>query len=438
MLWIGRVGSNAAAAVGAAGFFLWLANAIVYTTKVGAEVTIAQSLGAKKEDSAHSYAGHALILAILLGLLYGASILAFSKHLVSFFKLSSPEVNNDMRAYLQIIAFGMLFTFLNPTYSGMYNGRGLSRIPFIANAIGLALNIVLDPLLIYGIGPFPRLEVRGAAYATVIAQAVVTIVFLFYVHSKSSPFQHLLHQFKLSLEHVKRIVKIGLPVSAQSGLFAIFGMILARIAAGWGPIGVAVQSVGSQIEAVSWMTASGLSTALASFVGQNYGAKNYGRIRLGYYRTLSISLPIGLAASLAFVLFGEQIFGWFIPEPNAIFEGGKYLRILGYSQLFMVLEITTAGAFNGMGKTIPPAITGVVFNGLRIPLALLFTVSLGLSGVWWSITISSWLKGIVLFVWFAVVLLRLPIIRERHTLPQRIFYCIIPNRIRQQYFEGRG
>ncbi|MGE0076393.1 MAG: MATE family efflux transporter [Bacteroidales bacterium] len=436
MLWIGRVGSGAAAAVGAAGFFLWLANSFVYTTKIGAEVTISQSLGSGEGHMALRYARHALVIAIIMGVVYGFSIYIFSPNLVAFFHLGNDTVNANMEAYLRIIAPGMLFSFLNPTYSGMYNGSGLSRIPFNANAIGLVINIILDPLLIYGIGPFPRMDVRGAAYATLISQGVVTVIFYLYSLSSKSPFRNMLKGFVPDRALFGRIFKIGIPVSAQSGLFAVFAMILARIAAGWGPIGVAVQSVGAQIEAVSWMTASGFSTALSSFIGQNYGAKNFKRIRLGYYRTLGFTLSIGLITSILFIVFGEFIFGLFIPEPQAMVEGGIYLRILGFSQLLMILEITTAGAFNGMGKTLPPSITGIVLNGLRIPMALGLSAAIGLSGVWWSITISSWLKGIVLFIWFAIILLKLPLIREKYSLPQKLFCHIMPNRIRQQFIDG--
>ncbi len=436
MLWIGRVGSGAAAAVGAAGFFLWLANSFVYTTKVGAEVTIAQSLGAGEGNMALRYARHALVVAIVMGIIYGLSIYIFSANLVRFFRLTDAAVNSSMEDYLKIIAPGMLFAFLNPTYSGMYNGSGLSRIPFNANAIGLIINIVLDPLLIYGIGPFPRMEVRGAAYATLISQGVVSVIFYIYSRSSKSPFRDMLKGFVPDRALFMKIFKIGIPVSVQSGLFAVFAMILARIAGNWGSIGVAVQSVGAQIEAISWMTASGFSTALSTFIGQNYGAENFKRIRLGYYRTLGITLSIGLITSLVFIGFGESIFGLFIPEPEAMVEGGLYLRILGYSQLFMILEITTAGAFNGMGKTLPPSITGIVLNGLRIPMAIAFSAAIGLSGVWWSITISSCLKGLVLFIWFAIILLRLPIVRSKYTIPQKLFFHIIPNRTRQQFFDG--
>ncbi|KAB2870040.1 MAG: MATE family efflux transporter, partial [Bacteroidales bacterium] len=215
MLWIGQIGSDAAAAVGAAGFFLWLANSFVYTTKIGAEVTISQSLGSGNGHMALRYARHALVIAIVMGIIYGLSLYTFSSSLVSFFQLNNETVNSNMEAYLRIIAFGMLFTFVNPTYSGMYNGSGLSRIPFKANAIGLVINIILDPLLIYGIGPFPRMEVEGAAYATLISQGVVTVVFYFYSRSQNSPFRDMLKGFVPDKTLFAKIFRLGVPVSLQ-------------------------------------------------------------------------------------------------------------------------------------------------------------------------------------------------------------------------------
>ena len=110
---------------------------------------------------------------------------------------------------------------------------------------------------------------------------------------------------------------------------------------------------------------------------------------------------MGLAATGLLVFAGEPIFRVFINEPHVIPEGVLYLKILGYSQLFMAIEITTAGAFNGMGKTLPPALTSVVFTGLRIPASLLLTgTSLGVAGVWWSVSGSSIIKGTLLVLLF--------------------------------------
>jgi len=436
MIWIGHVGSKAAAAVGAAGFFLWLGNSLFYTTKVGAEVGISQSLGAKDRVRAAQFASHSMSISVLMSIVYGVLLLVFAGPLIDYFRFTDAAVASAAVGYLKIIALGMLFTFLNGTFSGIYNGSGKSKIPFYANAVGLIINIVLDPIFIYGFGPFPRMEVAGAAMATVISQAIVTLIFIINLTDGKSPFPELFKKLQLHGEVAWKVIRIGFPVTLQSGLFAFFAMNIARIVSGWGELAVAVQSVGAQIEAISWMTASGFSTALSSFIGQNFGARQFQRIRQGYYRTLGITLTIGVFTTLAFVLFGDTIFGWFIPEPNAMREGGIYLKILGASQLFMILEITTAGAFNGTGKTMPPSIVGILFTGLRIPLAIALTAVVGLSGAWWSISISSVVKGVVLFVWFAFFLMRLPIERAKLTIPQKLFIHLIPSRMRQSIIEG--
>ena len=183
-------------------------------------------------------------------------------------------------------------------------------------------------------------------------------------------------------------------------------MFITKIVAGFGPIPVAVQSIGSQIESISWMTSEGFSSAISAFVGQNYGAKLHDRIKDGYYQGLQILGSIGLFATLLLILAAEPLFTIFVPnDPIAIKEGINYLRILGLSQFFMTIEIGTAGAFNGIGRTLPPTIIGVIFNSLRIPTAFLLSQTiLGILGVWWSISITSIFKGIILFIWFRLAL----------------------------------
>ena len=184
-------------------------------------------------------------------------------------------------------------------------------------------------------------------------------------------------------------------------------MIIARLIAGWGDAAVAVQKVGSQIESISWMTAEGFASAVNAFIAQNYGANKKDRIKKGYYTAIRLMTVWGVVTSAALIFFPQVFFQIFIQEPDVLPMGVDYLRILGVSQLFMCTEITTAGAFQGLGKTFPPAVEGVVLNLLRIPMALVLSATaLGLNCVWWSISISSILKGIILPAWFFVVLRR--------------------------------
>lgn len=405
MIWVGKIGTGAVAAVGTAGFFTWLANAFILIPKIGAEVGVAQSTGQNDMKEVKKYVKHSILMVICLALIYGFIMIAFRNDLICFFNLGEEALVRDAINYLIVISCGFVFYFINPVFSAIFNGYGDSKTPFIINSIGLIANLVLDPLLIIGIGPFPKLGVIGAAIATVISQGIATLIFLIKARKTLVIFSDIHLWEKPDVLHMKRIVKLGLPTALQSGLFTIIGMILARIISGWGPTPIAVQKVGSQIEAISWMSAGGFQTAMSTFIGQNYGVQKLERVNKGYYIGMAIVSFIGIFAT-ALLFFGARpLFSIFIKEEEAIQYGIQYLKILGVSQLFMCFEITTAGAFNGLGKTIPPSIVGIVFNILRIPAALILSsTSLGLNGIWWAISISSVFKGIVLTAWYVMLL----------------------------------
>lgn len=408
MIWIGRIGSKAVAAVGTAGFFTWLAMAFILIPKIGAEVGVAQSVGKKDTSAVKESIVHTLQIGIVLALIYSILLIIFREPLIGFFNLGDAEVSGMAKDYLVIIAAGMIFSFMNPIFTAILNGYGNSTMPFYINVIGLIANMILDPILIFGIGPIPAMGVTGAAIATVAAQLLVMLVFLFKIKGIMPLFKQINIIQKPNKERIMAIFKLGIPVALQSGCFTIFAMIIARIIAQWGPVAIAVQKIGSQIEAVSWMTAGGFSTALSAFVGQNYGAEKHERIYRGYFVAMGIVGMIGIFTTMLLIFGAKPIFAIFIPEEEAIKYGIVYLKILGLSQFFMCMEIATAGAFNGLGKTIPPAVIGIALNALRIPAALILSNEnlLGLNGVWWSISMSSVLKGLILTTWFTIYLRR--------------------------------
>lgn len=413
MIWVGALGSRAVTAIGTAGFYSWLAFAFIIIPKIGAEVGVAQSVGRKDVNEIKSYIRHSIQMNVVLAALYGVAMMVFRKQLIGFFNIQGDDIVSMATRYLFIISMGMIFFFLPPVLTSIFNGHGDSRTPFMINTIGLTVNLVLDPLLIFGIGPFPQMGVAGAAIATIFAQFVVSMVFIWVIRKKTDFFVGVHFLQKPDWNHIGKIVRLGIPVSLQSGIFTIIAMIITRIMSRWGSTPIAVQSVGAQIESISWMTAGGFQTALSAFVGQNYGAKKWERIYKGYFTAIGIIAVIGIITSCLLIFFPGQIFSIFIREPKVIQDGIVYLRILGASQLFMCIEITTAGAFNGLGKTVPPSIVGIMLNAMRIPGALILSISLGLTGVWWSISLSSILKGIILTSWFILFLRRHPEIRGR-------------------------
>lgn len=405
MFWIGKLGSNAVAAVGTAGFFTWFAFSFITISKIGAEVGVAQSIGKDDVLDAKGYIRSSIQLNIIFSILYALSLFIFRDALIGFFDLPESDVILMAKQYLAIIALGIPFYFINPVFTAIFNGSGDSATPFKINIIGLLANIILDPLFIFGLGPIDSLGVKGAAIATIIAQIIVTFLFIYSIRGKIDIFSDINFK-KIENSYMKKIIVMGTPPAIQSGLFTFFSMLIARILAGFGAAPIAVQKVGSQIEAISWMTAGGFASALSAFVGQNYGSKKFERIKNGYFIGLLMVGAIGIFATLVLIFGGEIIMKQFFSEKDVIDEGVIYLKILGVSQLFMTIEIATAGAFNGLGRTLPPSLVGIILTGLRVPAALLLSNEniLGLNGVWWSISISSILKGVFLMIWFIFIL----------------------------------
>lgn len=405
MIWIGRVGSNAVAAVGAAGMYMWLFNGLAILAKMGGQVLTGHALGAGKPQDARNYARASLQMAAAFAITSGMFCVIFAKPLIGFFRLTSPQVIADAEIYTQIICGLAVFSFLNQTLTGLFTAMGNSRSAFLATTTGLVINICLDPLLIFGWGPIPALRVAGAAIATIFAQFIVFLIFLYFAHRDGILFRDI-QPWKLSdFQTIKVIVKIGLPTAAENILFNVVYMIIARMIAGYGDAAVAVEKVGSQIESISWMTADGISAAINAFIAQNHGAGQQDRIRKGYFSAMKIVLVWGIFCTALLTLCSEPIFRVFITEEGVIPMGISYLQILGLSQLFMSVAITVAGAFSGYGRTLPPSVISALFVLLRIPLAMALTrTPLALDGIWWSITISTIMRGIIMFVWFGIYL----------------------------------
>lgn len=404
MIWIGRISSNAVAAVGAAGMYMWLSSGFSTLARMGGQVLMGQALGAGKDKEAVSYARAALQMGVLFGLLYGLISIVGSRPLIGFFHLNSEQVVADARIYLMITCGGIVFNFINQILTGLMTALGNSVVTFRSTTIGLVINFILDPVLIFGIGPCPRLGVAGAAIATVFAQVIVFIVYVMTIRHDPVVFGHLKLLTVTKFRYFKEIIGIGLPVAVQSLLFTGISMLIARLIAGWGDSAVAVQKVGSQIESISWMTAEGFGSAVNAFTAQNYGAGKHDRVKKGYVTALGIMLVWGCFTTFVLIAFPEVLFRIFITEKDVIPMGVDYLRILGVSQLFMCTEMASAGAFQGLGRTMPPSLTSAVLTSIRIPMAaVLGATALKLNGIWWSISISSILKGTILPLWLLFV-----------------------------------
>ena len=355
-------------------------------------------------EQARGYAASAPRLTFLLGILFAAVCIVLIHPLLGFFNLGDAETYTAAKLYTLITCGLILFSFLNLTLTGLSTAQGDSKTPLMANLLGLVGNMILDPILILGFGPFPRLEVVGAAVATVTSQILVLIVMLIRImHSDLEPNilqnMHVLSRFPA--KYYISIFKIGFPTAVQSSIYCMISMILTRMVSAFGAGAIATQRVGGQIESVSWNTADGFAAALNAFVGQNYGAKKPDRIRKGYNISFKILAVWGLIVTGAFVFLPGPIASLFFHEKDVLTIAINYLIIIGFSETFMTIELMTIGALSGLGMTKLCSIISIVLTSARIPLAMILTqTSLGLNGVWWALTITSITKGIVFYFTF--------------------------------------
>lgn len=403
LAWIGLLGSSAVAGVGVGGMYVWLSQGLSTLARMGGQVPMAQELGKGNLEEAKKYAVTSLWIVAVFGILFGTISLIFADPMVAFFNLDTAQTVTHAKVYLQLTCGLIIFSYVGYTLTGLYTAQGDSKTPLKANFIGLVTNMILDPVLILGIGPFPRLEVVGAAIATVFAQILVTLVLIFDIYRPNS--KNLLKTAKLlqfpGTKYLKEIFKIGTPAALQGSLYCAFSMVLTRMVSGFGDGAIATQRVGGQIESITWNVADGFAAALNAFSAQNYGAGKIDRVKKGYYLSAVTIAVWGSLIGVLFILFPEGIASIFFHEPEVIAIAIGYLTIIGIGEPFMCVEIVSSGAISGLGNTKLCSMISIIFTGSRIPLAyFLSQTSLGLNGIWWALTITSICKGLVFFLAF--------------------------------------
>jgi putative MATE family efflux protein len=271
MAWVGRLGSEAVAAIGAVGILTWMTNSISYLNKVGSEVSVGQSIGAQNVEDARGFASHNLTIALILSLCWGFLLFVLAHPIIGFYKLEEPIALNAVE-YLRIVASAFPFIFLSAAFTGIHNAAGLSKIPFYISGTGLLLNMVLDPLFILGF----HLGTAGAAWATWISQAVVCGLFVYQLKCRNKLFGGFPFFVRLKERYTKRIFQLGLPVALLNTFFAIINLFMARTASTYGGhIGLMTLTAGGQMEAIAWNTSQGFSTALSAFTFQRRDLGGY-------------------------------------------------------------------------------------------------------------------------------------------------------------------
>lgn len=398
IFWLGRIGPDAVAASGTAGLFMWLSSSLMLIGKVGSEIGVSQAFGRGDKKDGLRYAQNALLLSAFIGIIFALVLILLNRPFIGFFQLQNAAVEHKARQYLMIVAISIPFSCATGVFTGSFNASGNSRTPFFISGIGLVLNMALDPLFILYLG----WGVEGAAIATTAAQAVVFI--LFFVAMKcfrNRPFETFKVRQKPDKGIIRQILIWTIPISLESMLFCMLSMITSRFEASFGTNAIAVSRVGNQIESLSWLISGGFSSALISFVGQNFGAGKKDRIQRALKVAVLLMTVWGMLVMLILIGPGGTIFSLFMPDPSLSELGMTYMRIIAISQIPLCLEAVYGGVFKGRGQSVPPALISIITNALRVFIAYFMSqTSLGLYGIWIVIALSAVVRVGWAMIWY--------------------------------------
>lgn len=400
MFWLGNISSSAVAAAGTAGMFMWVSMSLMILSRTGIDIGVSQSIGRGNQDMAKRYAQTAFSFSVILGILYMILMILFRVQLIGFFHIPDEAVNQTAQTYLMVISMGTPFAYTSAVMTSTFNASGNSRLPFVVNVIGIGLNMILDPMLIF----LFQLGINGAAMATVISQLTVSCILLFSItKSEQRPFQNFKLLAKPELDLLKQTLKWSIPVAMENLLFSFLSILINRMVAGFGVYPMAVMRVGSQIESLTWLIAGGYATALTTFVGQNYGANKLERMKQGMKISFVAMSVWGLLVTLIMLFFGRLLMSVFLHENEAIALGTTYMMFLAVCQITGSIENISSSYLRGVGKTLPPSIVSIVCNTIRVPIAYFLSISpLGLIGLWIGFISGAILRGIVLVIVYFV------------------------------------
>lgn len=402
--WVGKLGTLAFAAVNLASFTVWMLFALAAIVTTGTNAVVSQRIGAGDPAQARRAAHVGLLTAFCLGVLAAFPVLLFSGDLLAWMAGPGEDAREAVKigtGYLCVIFLWAPIHCLNDTMAALFRSVGDTRTPLRIYSVGITLNFLLDPLLIFGPGPFPRMGVLGAALATNLSFTLVTVLYV--TRLKDLPFQlgrrpgEDLRQV-FSRHWLFQILRIGVPPSVGFVTFCLVYMFLAPIVGSFGAPALAALGIGHRCESLSYLVCHGFSLATITLVGQNIGAGEWERARRAAWVAVRMVMLTGTGITLLYYLGAPVWVGLFSHDPAVLKVGVPYLRIMAFAQLPMGIAMVLQGAFSGAGVTVPPTIVSVTSSSLRVPLARFYALGqgLGLTAIWWAIVVLTYLQGLTM------------------------------------------
>jgi putative MATE family efflux protein len=403
---VGQLGTLELAAISFTFPISFMVTAITMGLGIGTSSVCARLFGANKHEQVERVAIHAMLLGVVTGLIMisiGLTTIDPLFTLIGADETTLPIIHR----YMKIYYWGGIFLVTPMISNSVLRASGNAKTPAKIMMIAALANIIIDPILIFGLFGFPRLEVEGAAISTVISNAGTMIASFVAItfQQKLVSFRHL--WIDKIFDSWRRILHVGLPSTASSLIAPVTTAFITYQVAAFGQEAVAGFGVASRLEGLTLMAVMALSAAVTPFVGQNFGAQQYDRVKQGVRWCYRFALIYGLIIAAVLAIVAGTIAGLFTENPIAMDTTKLYLRIVPISYLALGMAMTANSAFNAIGKPMPAMFVSMVRTILvYAPLALLFAKLFGLIGIFAAACTANFLAGSIGRVWFRFVFAR--------------------------------
>jgi putative MATE family efflux protein len=396
LYFVGKLGHIEVAALAIAGTVVAILMMMVQGITVGTTALIAHFTGDRNYEEADIVLGQTFILGLIGSfIMYIVAVFLVEPILILFG--AEGEVLIYAADYLKITFGWSIAIFFFEGVNQALRGSGDAQMPLKALIIANILNIILDPLLIMGYGPFPKMGVAGAAIATALTRGIGFIFLFLHLTVGHSTLQFKVRYTKPNLFLMKRIISIGSFSSLQVFIREVSFLFLMRLVASFGAITLAAYGIGARLRMVIMVPGLGFANSASVLLGQNMGAKQPERATESAWRTVLYYEFIAISLATIFIIFAPQLVAIFAKQPEVIRIGTSFLRYLGVTFPFLALSLVLGQAMNGAGDTAAPTIISAIGQlGVRIPLAYIFAlvVGMGSSGIWLGINASDIAQGL--------------------------------------------
>ena len=376
-------------------------NAVAIGFGVGINAMIAQYLGAGRRDKADEALTQGMVLAVIHGIVMMILCIIGIPYFLRLFTTDANVIALGVRYATIVFSFSVILS-VNLTFEKMNQAIGNMKITMISLLIGCVLNIILDPMIIFGIGPFPELGIAGAGLATGFGQCVPIVIYIAAYLKRPKRVAFRREYLHLTREVAKRLYSIGVPAILNMALTSVLTTALNAILAAFSQTYVLVLGIYYKLQTFLYMPANGIIQGMRPLIGYNYGAGEHKRVEQLYRLTLLLNICIMTAGMILCLTIPGKLMGAFAENPQTIQNGVTALHIICFGFILSAVSVTACGALEGLGKGIPSLLISLSrYVVLIIPLALIFSRFFGAAGVWHAFWVTEALSAV-----FAVIIYR--------------------------------